>query len=106
MPIVETSQSDEADFCPNRNKLDEDLIRLSHGRRLTNVFVTHSTYEAVFLSTRVVVMAANPGRVFGEFPIDEPFPRDAAFRASNRFALLCRGLSALLTDASIAGRPA
>jgi len=89
-----------------RNKLDEDLVRLSHERRLTNVFVTHSIYEAVFLSTRVVVMAANPGRIFGEFPVDEPFPRDAAFRASTRFASLCRDLSALLTDASIVSRPA
>jgi len=89
-----------------RNKLDEDLVRLSHERRLTNVFVTHSIYEAVFLSTRIAVMAANPGRIFGEFPVDEPFPRDAAFRASGRFASLCRDLSALLADASIASRPA
>ena len=89
-----------------RNKLDEDLVRLSHERRLTNVFVTHSIYEAVFLSTRVIVMAANPGRIFGEFLVDEPFPRSPVFRASARFASLCRDLSALLTDASIASRPA
>ena len=89
-----------------RNKLDEDLVRLSWQRRLTNVFVTHSIYEAVFLSTRIVVMAANPGRVFGEFTVDEPFPRDDAFRASGRFAALCRELSTLLTDASVASRPA
>ena len=87
-----------------RNKLDEDLVRLSHERRLTNVFVTHSIYEAVFLSTRIVVMAANPGRVFGEFTVDEPLPRGAAFRASDRFALLCRDLSGLLTDSSMASR--
>ena len=87
-----------------RNKLDEDLVRLSHERRLTNVFVTHSIYEAVFLSTRIIVMAANPGRVFGEFMVDEPLPRGEAFRSSDRFALLCRDLSGLLTDASIASR--
>ena len=45
---------------------------------LTTVFVTHSIYEAVFLSTRIVVMAARPGRVFGSFAIDEPYPRDEA----------------------------
>ena len=89
-----------------RNKLDEDLVRLSHERGLTNVFVTHSIYEAVFLSTRIVVMAANPGRIFGEFTVDEPLPRGEAFRTSDRFARLCRDLSALLTDASIASRPA
>jgi NitT/TauT family transport system ATP-binding protein len=87
-----------------RNKLDEDLIRLSWERRLTNVFVTHSIYEAVFLSTRIIVMAANPGRVFGEFVVEEPFPRDDVFRGSDRFALLCRDLSMLLTEASVASR--
>ena len=66
--------------------------------------MTHSIYEAVFLSTRIVVMAANPGRVFSEFAVDEPFPRSGAFRGSARFAALCRDLSALLTDASIASR--
>jgi NitT/TauT family transport system ATP-binding protein len=87
-----------------RNKLDDDLVRLSWERHLTTIFVTHSIYEAVFLSTRIIVMAANPGRVFSEFVIDEPQPRGDAFRNSDRFAELCRGLSALLMDASIASR--
>src|ERR1700694_1150154 len=47
-----------------RNKLDADLVRLWWERKLTTVFVTHSIYEAVFLSTRIIVMAANPGRIF------------------------------------------
>ena len=89
-----------------RNRLDEDLARLSWDRHLTTVFVTHSIYEAVFLSTRIIVMAAQPGRVFAEFPVDELRPRNAAFRTSQRFASLCRDLSALLTDASIASRGA
>jgi NitT/TauT family transport system ATP-binding protein len=87
-----------------RNKLDEDLVRLSHERRLTNVFVTHSIYEAVFLSSRIIVMAANPGRIFREFIVEEPFPRDDAFRSSDRFAQLCRELSTLLSEASLASR--
>ena len=87
-----------------RNKLDEDLVRLAWERHLTNIFVTHSIYEAVFLSTRIVVMAANPGRVFGEFLVDEPLPRDEVFRKSERFALLCRDLSLMLTEASVASR--
>ncbi|MGI4747254.1 MAG: ABC transporter ATP-binding protein [Janthinobacterium lividum] len=87
-----------------RNRLDEDLAGLSHGRRLTTVFVTHSIYEAVFLSTRIVVMAAGPGRVFSEFVVDEPTPRDQAFRDSDRFAVLCRALSEQLVAASMAQR--
>ena len=85
-----------------RNKLDEDLVNLCHARGLTNVFVTHSIYEAVFLSTRIVVMASNPGRIFAQFTVDEPMPRDENFRRSDRFAALCRDMSALLSDASLA----
>jgi NitT/TauT family transport system ATP-binding protein len=87
-----------------RNRLDEDLGRLSWERNLCSVFVTHSIYEAVFLSTRIVVMAARPGRIFAEFAVDEPRPRGEAFRDSARFAALCRELSALLSDASLASR--
>jgi NitT/TauT family transport system ATP-binding protein len=83
-----------------RNKLDADLLRLSAERHLTTVFVTHSLYEAVFLSTRVVVMAAQPGRIFREFIVDEPEPRSEEFRTSARFAQLCRELSEILTAAS------
>lgn len=87
-----------------RNKLDDDLTRLSWERKLTSVFVTHSLYEAVFLSTRIVVMAANPGRVFGQIDVPEPLPRGENFRNGERFAALCRDLSALLRAASIDDR--
>ena len=84
-----------------RNKLDADLIRLWWQGRLTTVFVTHSIYEAVFLSTRIIVMAANPGRVFRTMTIDEPQPRDEGFRDSPTFAAYCRELSAWLAEASL-----
>jgi NitT/TauT family transport system ATP-binding protein len=87
-----------------RNRLDEDLLRLSWERGLTTVFVTHSIYEAVFLSSRIVVMASNPGRVFTQFTVDEPYPRDDKFRESDRFGVLCRELSTILTEASMASR--
>jgi NitT/TauT family transport system ATP-binding protein len=87
-----------------RNRLDEDLSDLAFERKLTAIFVTHSIYEAVFMATRVVVMAANPGRVFAEYVIDEPLPRGAGFRDSPRFSAHCRELSALLNEASIASR--
>jgi NitT/TauT family transport system ATP-binding protein len=83
-----------------RNKLDDDLVRLSVERHLTTVFVTHSLYEAVFLSTRVIVMAAHPGRVFREFVVDEPPARSEEFRTSSRFAQACRDLSEILTAAA------
>ncbi len=85
-----------------RNRLDADLIRLSEQKHLTLVFVTHSIYEAVFLSTRVVVMSARPGRVLRDFNIDEPQPRSEAFRLTPRFAEYCRQLSELLAEASAA----
>ena len=84
-----------------RNRLDADLVRLWWERKLTTVFVTHSIYEAVFLSTRVVVMGAQPGRICKVMTIDEPHPRDESFRNSPRFAEYCRALSAALTEVSL-----
>lgn len=84
-----------------RNKLDDDLVRLWWERKLTTVFVTHSIYEAVFLSTRIIVMAANPGRIFRTMTIDQPQPRDQGFRDSPRFAAYCRELSTWLAEASL-----
>ena len=72
-----------------RQRLDGELLALWAGRGLTVVFVTHSIAEAVFLSTRVVVMGARPGRVLAEVAIDEPYPRDDAFRHSPAFAAHC-----------------
>jgi len=84
-----------------RNNLDADLLRLWWERKLTTVFVTHSIYEAVFLSTRIIVMAANPGRIFRTMTIDEPQPRDEGFRDSAKFAAYCRELSTWLAEASL-----
>jgi NitT/TauT family transport system ATP-binding protein len=86
-----------------RHRLDADLLALWKQRGLTVVFVTHSIHEAVFLSTRVVVMAARPGRVVEEFTIDEPYPRSADFMVSERFAAQARRLQESLLRASQAG---
>ncbi|RYE93133.1 MAG: ABC transporter ATP-binding protein, partial [Oxalobacteraceae bacterium] len=69
-------------------------------RDITVVFVTHSIYEAVYLSTKVVVMAARPGRVIAEVPIDGPIERDEAFRVSPQFIGYCQQLSGLLVAAN------
>jgi len=86
-----------------RNKLDADLIQLWWKKRLTVVFVTHSIYEAIFLSTRVVVMAARPGRVLEDVVIDEPHPRTDDFRVTQKFAGYAKVLSELLAEASAKG---
>lgn len=83
-----------------RNRLDADLLDLWWRRHLTVMFVTHSIYEAVFLSTRVVVMSARPGRVIREVVIDEPHPRSESFRLTQRFAAWANELSTALLDAS------
>ena len=76
-----------------RHKLDGELHELWRTRGLTVVFVTHSIYEAVFLSGRVVVMAARPGRVIADVVIDAPPRREAAWRVSQPFIEHCRVLS-------------
>ena len=86
-----------------RTRLDADLIRLWWRKKLTVVFVTHSIYEAIFLSTRVVVMAARPGRVLKDVVIDEPHPRTDAFRVTQKFAGYAKVLSELLAEASAKG---
>ncbi len=77
-----------------RFKLNNDLLRLWESQGWTVVFVTHSVYESVYLSSRVVVMAARPGRVVAEIPIGAPYPRDDAFRTSPAYNALCREASA------------
>ena len=83
-----------------RNRLDSDLQRLWKARGFTVVFVTHSISEAVFLSSRVIVMAARPGRVIADVPIDGPELRDDGFRVSAPFIEYCRILSEHLARAN------
>ena len=83
-----------------RNRLDGDLLALRQRQRLTIVFVTHSIYEAVFLSNRVAVMATRPGRVVGEVTIDVPYPRTPEFRVSAQFAACAERLQQALQRAS------
>lgn len=82
-----------------RFKLNNDLLELWQDERFTVVFVTHSVFESVFLSNRVVVMAARPGRVFDELAIEAAYPRDEAFRTSPDYAALCRQASDVLVKA-------
>ena len=82
-----------------RFKLNNDLLELWQDERFTAIFVTHSVFESVFLSSRIVVMAARPGRVFRDMSVDAPYPRDEAFRTSPTYAALCREASDVLSAA-------
>jgi NitT/TauT family transport system ATP-binding protein len=82
-----------------RFKLNNDLLELWRDERFTVVFVTHSVFESVFLSNRIVVMAARPGRVHDEIAINAGYPRDDAFRTSPDYAALCRQASDVLVEA-------
>jgi NitT/TauT family transport system ATP-binding protein len=86
-----------------RFKLNNDLLALWQALRTTIVFVTHSVFESVYLARRIVVMAARPGRVFGELAVDAPYPRDESFRTSTEYAASCRRASEMLAQAMAAG---
>jgi NitT/TauT family transport system ATP-binding protein len=82
-----------------RHKLNDDLLALWWQNRFTAVFVTHSVFESVYLSQRIVVMAARPGRVMADLRSEAPYPRDALFRTSPEYAHLCRVASGTLREA-------
>lgn len=73
-----------------RFRLNNDLLAVWQDLRRTVIFVTHSVFESVYLSQRIVVMAPRPGRVFTEIAIDAPYPRDERFRTSADYAGFCR----------------
>ena len=84
-----------------RNRLDDELLSLWRSKGLTIIFVTHSIHEAVYLSSRVIVMAARPGRVIEEVAITPSVPRDDAFRVSIEFAAYAKQLQDSLLRASV-----
>jgi len=82
-----------------RFRLNNDLLTLWHALQKTVVFVTHSVFESVYLSQRVIVMTPRPGRVFTQLVIDAPYPRDERFRTSGAYAGYCRRVSEALAQA-------
>jgi NitT/TauT family transport system ATP-binding protein len=83
-----------------RFKLNDDLLALWERNRWTVVFVTHSVYESVYLSSRVVVMAPRPGRVIADLAQAATYPRGELFRTSAEYGAFCRAISAQLQRAS------
>lgn len=87
-----------------RFKLNNDLLEMKEKMDSTVIFVTHSVFESVFLSDRIVIMAARPGRVIEELGVDEPYPRTEEFRTSAEYAAQCRRASDALKHAMELGQ--
>jgi NitT/TauT family transport system ATP-binding protein len=85
-----------------RFRLNDDLLHLWETFGWTVVFVTHSVFESVFLSERIVVMAARPGRVVADLTVDAPYPRHDDFRTSAVYNENCRRASDALHGAIMA----
>jgi NitT/TauT family transport system ATP-binding protein len=81
-----------------RDRLNEELLRLRSEQEWTAIFVTHSVVEAVFLSTRIVVLAPNPGRIHAVIEIEFPFPRTAALRSNADFGEIVLRVSRCLRE--------
>jgi NitT/TauT family transport system ATP-binding protein len=84
-----------------RSRLNQDLLNLWTQMRWTVIFVTHNIYEAVYLSNRVIVMAARPGRAIADIAINESYPRCEDFRVSPQFSHYCREVSHALSEATL-----
>ena len=82
-----------------RERLNDDLLDWCRSLSLTTVFVTHSVFEAVYLSERVLVMSPRPGRLTAEVVIDAPYPRGERFRGATRYAQVCAEVSRTLRAA-------
>jgi len=85
-----------------RFRLNDDLLRLWRAQGWTVIFVTHSVYESVFLSQRVVVMSPRPGRISADIAIDLPQPREPALRATPAYGAVAHTVSEQLARAMAA----
>jgi len=82
-----------------RDRMNEELLRLRAEQNWTVMFVTHSVAEAVFLSSRVIVLAPHPGRIAQDITVDLPYPRTEATRESDAYDDLVNHTSRLLREA-------
>ena len=84
-----------------RERLNDEVIALFQRKGFAGLFITHSISEAVFLSTRVLVMSSRPGRIVGDFAVPFEYPRSPDLRFDPDFAVLCGKVSAELRGAHV-----
>ncbi len=82
-----------------RARLNEELLALWQAQGFTVVFVTHSVWESVYLSTRIAIFSDRPGRVVGEVAVPVTASREPEFRESPEYLATCRRVSAKLAEA-------
>ena len=83
----------------NRDRMNEEILQLREASNWTVLFVTHSVAEAVFLSSRIIVMAPHPGRIASAIDVDLPYPRTSSLRETPEFDALVNRTSRLLREA-------
>jgi NitT/TauT family transport system ATP-binding protein len=82
-----------------RQKLNDDVLRLWRETGITVIFVTHSVFESAYLSNRIVVMKARPGRVHADFPLSTSLERGPLYRTSEEYRATCEKVSQSLMEA-------
>ncbi len=85
-----------------RQKLNDDLLSLWAARRFTCIFVTHSVFESVYLSQRILVLSGRPGRLVADIANDAPWPRDADWRTTPAFNETARTVLGVLHEEAAA----
>jgi NitT/TauT family transport system ATP-binding protein len=81
-----------------RGKLNDDLLRLWAERRFTGIFVTHSVFEAVYLSQRILILSGRPGRLVADIENPAPYPRACGYRTSPEFNATAREILTALEE--------
>jgi NitT/TauT family transport system ATP-binding protein len=82
-----------------RQKLNDDVLKLWRDTGITVIFVTHSVFESAYLSNRIVVMKARPGRVHADLPLITSLERGELYRSSEEYRQACELVSKTLLDA-------
>ena len=88
-----------------RDFLNDEILRLRHENSWTCIFVTHSVAEAIYLSDRIIMLAAKPGRIAQEIPIPQSYPRSEYYRVSGDFWMLIKDVSDMLKGLTVAPPP-